>query len=156
MKELQEYRVNLIQRLEAAAKEFRTEALAVKDPFTPLENSQWNVHQIAVHTRDTDKFVYGLRIRRTALDENPEFSTFDGEAYMAAHYDPNEPLSELLNGFVENVEASIELIRALPPKGWSRVSSHSTLGTGLTLQSWVEKDLAHIEEHLETVKKQRG
>jgi hypothetical protein len=27
------------------------------------------------------------------------------------------------------------------------------LGSGLTLQSWVEKDLAHIEEHLATVEK---
>jgi len=47
----------------------------------------------------------------------------------------------------------VELLRTLPMKGWSRVSRHTTLGAGLTLQSWVEKDLAHIEEHLETVKK---
>jgi hypothetical protein len=26
------------------------------------------------------------------------------------------------------------------------------LGSNLTLQSWIEKDLAHIEEHLATVK----
>ena len=154
MKELEEYRMSLIQRLEEAAKAFRMEALAVKDPYTPLDKDGWNVHQIAVHTRDVDKLVYGLRARRTAVEDNPEFPNFDGEVYIAAHYDSKELLSELLNGFVENVEALIELLRALPPQGWSRVSSHSTLGGGLTLQSWVEKDLAHIEEHLETVKKQ--
>lgn len=153
MKELNEYRISMLQRLEEAAKAFRTEALAVKDPFAPLDKEGWNVHQIAVHTRDVDKFVYGLRVRRTAVEDNPEFLNFDGEAYMATHYDSKESLSELLNGFVENVEALIELLRALPIEGWSRVSSHSTLGGGLTLQSWVEKDLAHIEEHLETVKK---
>jgi hypothetical protein len=54
---------------------------------------------------------------------------------------------------VGSVQALIELLRALPAAGWSRLSSHSKLGSGLTLQSWVEKDLAHIEEHLETVKK---
>src|SRR6266508_164164 len=155
MKELEEYRMSRIQRLEEAAKSFRTEALAVKDPHASLDKEGWNVHQIAVHTRDVDKLVYGLRARRTAVEDNPEFPNFDGEAYMAAHYDSKEPLSELLNGFVENVEALIELLRALPPKGWSRVSSHSTLGGGLTLQSWVEKDLAHIEEHLETLKQQK-
>jgi hypothetical protein len=153
MKELNEYRMSMMQRFEEAAKAFRTEALAVKDPFAPLDKDGWNVHQIAVHTRDVDKFVYGLRARRTAVEDNPEFLNFDGEAYMATHYDSKESLSELLNGFVENVEALIELLRALPIAGWSRVSSHSTLGGGLTLQSWVEKDLAHIEEHLETVKK---
>jgi hypothetical protein len=26
------------------------------------------------------------------------------------------------------------------------------LGRDLTLQTWVEKDLAHIQEHLETIK----
>jgi hypothetical protein len=62
-------------------------------------------------------------------------------------------LSELLNGFVQSVEALIELLRALPPQAWSRVSRHTTLGSGLTLQSWVEKNLAHITEHLEEVKK---
>ena len=154
MTELEEYRVSLLQRLEEAAKEFRAEVLAVKDPFAPLENNHWSVHQIAVHTRDVDKLVYGLRARRTAVEDNPEFSTFDGEAYMAAHYDARESLSELLNGFVANVEALIELLRALPGEGWSRLSRHATLGRSLTLQSWVEKDLGHIEEHLETVKKE--
>jgi hypothetical protein len=153
MKELEEYRMNLMERLEDAANAFRTEALAVKDPYGPLEEGGWNVHQIAVHTRDVDKLVYGLRARRTAMEDNPEFPNFDGEAYMAVHYDSRESLDELLNGFVNSVQALIELLRALPVEAWSRVSRHTTLGKGLTMQSWVEKDLAHIEEHLETLRK---
>lgn len=154
MKELKEYRKSLMEKLEDAAKAFRAECLAAKDPYAPLAKDGWNVHQIAVHTRDVNELVYGLRARRTALEDNPEFQNFDGEAYMAEHYDSKESLSELLNGFVANVEALIELLRALPIEGWSRLSSHSTLGSGLTLQTWVEKNLAHIEEHLATVKKQ--
>jgi hypothetical protein len=154
MKELKEYRKSLMEKLEDAAKAFRAECLAAKDPYAPLAKDAWNVHQIAVHTRDVNELVYGLRARRTALEDNPEFQNFDGEAYMAEHYDSKESLSELLNGFVANVEALIELLRALPIEGWSRLSSHSTLGSGLTLQTWVEKNLAHIEEHLATVKKQ--
>lgn len=154
MKELEEYRISLMEKLEDMAKAFRAECLAVKDPYEPLEKDGWNVHQIAVHTRDVNERVYGLRARRTALEDNPEFPNFNGEAYMAEHYDAKESLIELLNGFVASVQALVELLRALPAEGWSRVSSHSTLGSGLTLQSWVEKDLAHIEEHLATVKKQ--
>jgi hypothetical protein len=154
MKELEEYRKGLMEKLEDMAKAFRAQCLAVKDPYVPLTKDGWNVHQIAVHTRDVNELVYGLRARRTALGDNPQFQNFDGEAHMAEHYDPKESLSELLNGFVENVEALIELLRALPVEGWSRVSSHAKLGNGLTLQSWVEKDFAHIEEHLATVKKQ--
>lgn len=154
MKELKEYRVKLLERLENAAKDFREECLAAKDPYAPLDENGWNVHQIAVHTRDADELVYGLRVRRTAVEDNPQFQSFDGDAYMAENYNPGESLSELLDGFVGSVTALVELLRALPDNAWARVSRHSTLGSGLTLQIWVEKNLAHIEEHLKTVQKQ--
>lgn len=152
MKELAEYRMKLMDRLADAAKAFRTQCLALQDPYAPLEEDGWNAHQIAAHTRDVDKLVYGLRARRTALEHNPEFPNFDGNAYMAENYDPTESLSELLNGFVESVESLIELLRALPVEAWSRESRHATLGSGFTLQAWVERNLAHIQEHLASVK----
>lgn len=153
MKELNEYREKLINRLLEAAKEFREACLAVKAPYTPIEAGGWNIHQVAVHTRDTDRLVYGSRVLRTLAEENPEFPNFDGDAYMAEHYDPNESLHELLDGFVSNVVALTEILRGLSAKAWTRTSRHETQGNGLTLQTWVERGLAHIEEHLETVKK---
>jgi len=153
MKELSEYRTNLIDKLATAAQDFRAACLAVKDPYAPLEEDGWNVHQVAIHTRDVDKLVYGLRARRTTLEDNPEFRNFDGIAYMAEHYDAGEPLDELLDGFVVSVQYLTENLRAFPSEAWSRESRHATLGGGFTLQTWVERDLAHIKEHLETVKK---
>jgi hypothetical protein len=153
MKELTEYRANLIEQLKKAAIAFREECLATPDPYTPLEENGWNVHQIAVHTRDIEKLVYGLRARRTTEETDPAFQNFDGEAHMAKSYNVNEPLDELLNGFIQNIESLIGLLQSLPPEAWSRVSRHTTLGSGLTLQTWVEKGLAHIQEHLEQVKR---
>lgn len=152
MKELKTYRVNLIERLVSAAKEFREACLAVRDPFQPLGKDGWNVHQIAVHTRDVNELVYGMRARRTAEEDNPEFQNFDGDAYMAEHYDASQPLEELLDGFVLNVATLADFLRDLPVEGWSRTSRHTAFGGGFTLQTWVERDLAHIEEHLKTVK----
>ena len=152
MKELAEYRMRLLERLQDAASEFRAECLKADDPHAPFNADEWTVHQIAVHTRDVDKWVYGLRAHRTAVEENPEFPNFDGEIHMSANYNAGEPLNEVLESLVENVRTSVEWLRALPTESWSRVSRHTTLGSGLTLQTWVEKDLAHIEEHLETVK----
>ena len=149
------YRKNLIERLANAASEFRAASLAVKDPFAPLEEGGWNVHQIAVHTRDVDQLVYGLRARRTALEEDPEFANFDGEKYIAEHYNAGEPLNALLNGFVESVDSLVGMLRILPIEAWSRESSHATLGRRFTLQTWVECALAHIEEHLDAVRKER-
>jgi hypothetical protein len=155
MKELLEYRKALIDRLLQVAHEFRHECLAGKDTFAPLDGG-WSIHQIAVHTRDVDQLVYGSRVRRTAKEENPEFLIFNGEAYMKEHYPADQPLPEILDDFVENVEELAQMLRDLPTPAWSRTSRHATLGHGFTLQAWVERDLAHIKEHLETVRKWNG
>ena len=156
MKEVLEYRMQLIEKLLAVTKDFRTACLAVQDPFAPLGEGGWNTHQIAAHTRDVDQFAYSLRARRTASEDNPEFESFDGDLYAAQHYDPNEPLSNLLDGFTANIESLVELLRGLPIEAWARESRHVTLGGGFTLQTWVERDLAHIEEHAMTVKRGAG
>src|SRR5919205_3727171 len=122
MKELSEYRVNLMEKLRATAEAFRDQCLAVKDPYAPLTNNGWSVHQIAAHTRDVAKLVYGLRARRTATEDNPKFQNFDGEAYMAEHYDASEPMPALLNDFVGSIEALIVWLHTLPVETWSRVS----------------------------------
>lgn len=152
MKELLEYRRQLIARLVSASEEFRDACLAVNDPHAIVEEG-WSAHQIAVHTRDVHKLVYGLRAERTAREDNPEFQNFDGDAYMAKQYSAGESFDDLLNGLVTDVKAFSEMLDALPAEAWSRVSRHAMFGGGFTLQTWVERDLAHIEEHLETVKK---
>ena len=71
------------------------------------------------------------------------------------HYDAGEPLDEVLDGFVENVQALAEFLRALPARSMVTRITSCHVGEWLTLQTWVERDLAHIEEHLETVKEKR-
>jgi hypothetical protein len=152
MKELAEYRINLIDRLVAATHEFRAACLHHKEPFASPKAGGWNVHQIAAHTRDVHTLVYGPRVRRTAVETNPAFENFDGEAHMAASYSADEPLQEILDALVTQVESLAEMLRALPSPAWARTSSHVMQGRGITLQAWVEKDLAHMEEHLKTVR----
>lgn len=153
MKEVNEYRTQLINKLIASAREFREACLAVQNPFAVVEEGGWNIHQIATHVRDVDHLVYGLRAKRTATEDNPEFANFDGDAYAREHYSPDESLEEMLNGFVQSVESLADMLRNLPREAWSRVSRHEKLGGNLTLQLWVERSLAHIEEHLKTVRK---
>jgi len=152
MKELNEYRARLLKKIVSTAKEFRKACLSAQDPFAPLGEGGWNVHQIATHTRDVHTLVYRFRAQRTAQEDNPEFQNFDGDAYMAEHYDRNEPLNAILDGLVASVQSLAMTLERLPAEGWSRESRHATFGGGFTLQTWVERDLAHIEEHLQTVK----
>lgn len=153
MKELLEYRASLIDKLVEAAHEFRIQCLGAADAWSAVDEGGWNLHQIAAHTRAVHKLVYGSRARRTAVEHDPEFQNFDGDAYMAEHYSAGEPLSEILDELVENVERLAQLLRGLPTEAWSRQSRHVTLGRGITLQKWVEQNLAHIQEHLEGIRK---
>ena len=155
MKELLEYRASLIDRLVRVTDAFCNVCRDVPDAFAPLAGSDWNVHQVAVHVRDIDKLVYSARARRTAAEDNPEFQNFDGEAYMVEHYSAAEPLAGVLNELRTNVENFASMLRELPPQAWSRESRHATLGHGFTLQIWVERDLAHIEEHMATLRGDR-
>jgi hypothetical protein len=152
MKELLEYRVKLIVRLAEAAREFRAACEAISDPFAIVEG-EWTLHQIVSHLRDTEKLVYGSRIYQTLNEDNPEFKNFDADEWMAAHYDPQEPLTDILDEFIKNVDELCKTLRNLSQEAWSRVSRHETMGGELALQLWVERSLAHIEEHLQTVKK---
>ena len=132
MKELNEYRTKLMDRLVSAAREFRDACLIVPDAFAPLNESGWNAHQVAAHTRDVNRLVYGLRARRTVIEENPEFPNFDGDAYMAENYNVQEPLNEILDSLVQDVEILTGMLRQLPSEAWSRESRHTTLGSGFT------------------------
>jgi hypothetical protein len=155
MKEVSVYRTQLISTLMTSARKFREACLGVQDPFIPLEENGWSVHQIAAHVRDVDQFVYGLRAKTTAREDNPAFSNFDGEAYAQEHYSPDESLKDMLDGFVQSVESLTDMLRNLPVEAWARVSCHEKLGENLTLQLWVERSLAHIEEHLDAVNKSK-
>lgn len=153
MNQLLEYRVKLVDQLETAAQEFRAACLAVADPFRPVGEGGWTTHQLAVHTRDVEEMVYGVRIRRTLEEDQPVFQNFDGDAWLAEYYTPDEPLASILDELSAAVKRTAALLRDLPPEGWGRESSHEVYGGGFTLQAWVERGLAHIHEHLETVKK---
>lgn len=153
MKQLLEYRVKLVDQLETTADAFRSACLAVKDPFQTIDEGGWNVHQVAVHTRDVEEMVYGLRIRRTLEEDGPVFQNFDDDAWLAEHYNPDEPLASILDELSASVKRTAALLEDLPPEGWAREASHEVYGGGFTLQAWVERGLAHIQEHLETVKK---
>ena len=150
MKELIEYREKLIARLEQAAQEF-CDVCKASNPSTKIE-SDWSLHQVAAHTRDVDKFVYGVRVRKTLSEENPLLESFDADHWAETDYKKDEPLENILDEFGGSIKNLCGILRDAPQEAWSRVSRHETLGGELTMQLWVERSLAHIEEHLATVR----
>lgn len=151
MKELLEYREKLIARVGEATKEFCLVCESFANPFEKVDD--WNVHQIAAHTRDVEKFVYGERVRKTLYEEHPQFKSFDADAWLANEYNKDEPLNKILIDLDASVSDLCNILKNLKREDWSRLSSHQSAGNELTLQVWVERGLAHIEEHLKSLKK---
>ena len=147
-----DYRQHLIDEIANSTEAFCAACRAVSDPFQPLEAGGWNTHQIAVHVRDVDAQVYGMRIRRSVTEENPLFPNFDQDAWIAEHYDPDEPLNPILDELSASVTDLVRLLRSLPDPAWSRPSRHELTGD-FVLQTWVKRALSHLKEHLETVEK---
>ena len=146
----------LPEKMLATAKAFCAACLAVADDKAPLEAGGWNAHQLASHTRDVEVLVYGMRMRRTVEEENPEFQDFDADTWMAKHYDPNKPFNEILDTFMTSVQETVDWLHTLPAEAWDRESRHALAsGSIFTLRDWVERDIAHIEEHLKTIKENR-
>lgn len=151
-KQLQEYREQLLNRLQQKAEAFCAAARAIKDPFAPLEENGWNAHQLIAHVWHVDLHAYGLRVRRTMQEDYPLFQNYDGDAWMAGEYSPALSLDTMLTEFSGRIAEVLSLLRTLPDESWSRLSRHETAGE-LSLQTWVERGLAHIEEHLDTLTK---
>jgi len=152
MKELLEYRVKMLERLQEAAQEFCAVCKTLNDPDLKVEG-EWTLHQMAAHVRDVNQVIYGARIQRTINEDVPEFKNFNADAWMLEHYDTKESLSDILGEFTINIKELCAILQSQPREAWSRVSRHETMGGELTMQLWVERSLAHIEEHLRAVKK---
>ena len=69
MKELLEYREKLIKRLGEASREFCAACESVSDPFVKVEG-EWTLHQVASHTRDVQKLIYGVRVEKTLKEDD--------------------------------------------------------------------------------------
>jgi hypothetical protein len=151
MEQLFEYRQNLLARYEAIAREFCTAVETATQPNVPREADEWSTHQIVVHVLVAEQMVYGMRIRRTLEEDDPLFENFDGDAWMAEQYRADKPLAPILDELVGSVQASVVRLRGLPPEAWIRPSRHAAYGGGFTVQTGVERGLAHIEEHLKTI-----
>ena len=150
-KELTEYRQRLLEKTLQSAGAFCAACRSIPDLHKSVAGG-WNIHQIAAHVRDADAQVYGLRIRRTIAEDYPTFPNFDADAWVASQYKADEPLEKILGEFDNSIHEMVEWLKSQPTTVWSRLGRHEINGEH-SLQTWVERSLAHIEEHLETVSK---
>ncbi len=149
MKELLAYREQLLARWAAVVDDLRRLLLAcpAERLHRPLEAGGWTPHQIAAHLRDVEAQALWPRIERILQAEEPTLPNFDEQRWMQQRYDPDEPLAAILDEYGALRVREVTRLREAPPAAWNRGGRHPWFGRR-TLLWWVERSLAHAEEHL--------
>lgn len=104
---------------------------------------RWSVGEIVAHLCAVEP-PYRARLARIALEENPRVAVIES---TTGSYDPETPVSILLDTFARLRADTLALLRPLPPAARIRPAVHLALGP-ITLRSQVESLLAHDREHL--------
>jgi hypothetical protein len=149
MEELYDYRQRMLERYAAIPDDFasRLVGLSQEACYLRLEPGGWNVHQVMAHVRDAEARAFLPRLERILNEDGPFLINFDQDAWMEAHYRVAEPLETILADFRDLRDRELDRLRKMSNDDWNRVGRHSSLGVR-TLQWWVERNLAHNEEHL--------
>jgi hypothetical protein len=149
VEELWAYRQRLLERHEAQVTDLRRRLSAWAEDRLRIapRPGEWSAHQMVFHLRDTEIQAYVARVHRMLAESEPWLPDFDAEAFMAEHYEPTEPIQQIV---ADIEQARRGLRRALAfddGKAWSRTGRHPALG-GRTVQTWVERAVLHFDEHL--------
>ncbi len=113
----------------------------------PLAPGEWSPHQIITHVCDVNELVYFPRLQRIIEETNPQFEEFDGDAWMAAHYDADVPMPDLVRRFSEQADEIADWLEDLSDEDWQRPGTHPSLGTH-PLAWWADRMVAHTTEHM--------
>ena len=113
---------------------------------TPIKPGEWSAHQVLFHTSSVDQQAYGPRLRRILREDRPTLEDYDGDGWMAEHYDPAEPTQIILERWRSVRQGHAAELEPAPPEAWSRTGLQAYWGER-TLQWWVERAVAHAEDH---------
>lgn len=150
MEELWAYRGRLLERhaAQVAALQSVLDGIPARRLRLSLPGGGWSAHQLAVHVRDVEIQAYVARVHRILAEEDPRLADFDAEAFMAEHYSSAEPAAQIVQDVVLARQGVRRVLAFDDARAWSRTGRHPALGA-CTLQAWVERAVAHLDEHLE-------
>jgi DinB superfamily len=105
--------------------------------------------RIVVHCGDAE-IVDAARLHFLVAEDPPTLSGYDERGWA----DRMDYLARPLEVALLRVEAvrssTIDLLRRLTSEAWQRTGTHTTRGT-LTLAGWLERDGAHLQEHVDRI-----
>ena len=143
-----DYRRRLLARYLQQPEEFAEHLAGLDDDVArkPIKPGEWSAHQVLFHAGSVDQQAYGPRLRRVLREDRPTLEDYDGDGWMAERYDPAEPIQFILERWHSVRQDHAAELAGAPPEDWSRTGLQPYWGER-TLQWWVERAVAHADEH---------
>src|SRR6266498_3044921 len=91
----------MVERLEASAEDFLAYAtkLSADDLAARPAPTEWTLHQVIAHGRDTEQEDFLYRLKRMLNEEHPAVENFDQDLWTGQHYSAAEPSKKILSEF---------------------------------------------------------
>jgi len=113
------------------------------------EGNEWSAHETLAHLCETERHVFLLRMQRVASEHQPLLKYFDEQAWHREHYDPSQPVSELLTDFADARRQEIALLESQPD--WDRWGLHEKLQKRMSVAFIGRYAVRHTWEHLNQI-----
>ncbi len=118
--------------------------------WRPAEG-EWSVHETLTHLRDVERMIFLERVRRVAAEENPFLPLFDESQYHKDHWNPEEPIGQILGDLTQD---HAQLCGLLEGADWTRKGTPETRGP-VSLEWLADYTLGHVREHLSQILRAR-
>jgi DinB superfamily len=144
------YRRDLLRQYLEQVETFRRilQGWSEDEEHRPIQPGEWSPHQVAWHVRAVEMQAYLPRVEILLAEEHPRLADFDGESWMERHYGREERGTQIVDDLHAARTAMAARLQDAPDAVWSRIGEHTFWGAR-TLMWWVERSMAHVDEHIQ-------
>jgi hypothetical protein len=131
-------------RARLAALPSRLAAAARAAPQEPPAPGEWSPAEIVRHLIAVEEQVWQRRLRQLETEEHPRWQWVEPGQWLGAS---GASLDDVLARQAKARDATLAILDALGPDGWSRTGTHDTFGV-LDVAGLMEKAADHDDEHV--------
>jgi hypothetical protein len=131
-------------RARLAALPSRLAAAARGAPQEPPAPGEWSPAEIVRHLIAVEEQVWQRRLRQLETEGHPRWQWVEPGQWLGAS---GASLDDVLAKQAKARDATLAILDALGPDGWSRTGTHDTFGV-LDVAGLMEKAADHDDEHV--------
>lgn len=114
---------------------------------------KWSVKEVVVHLSDVER-IFAYRALRVARGDDTPLPGFDENRYAPESDADARPLAGLVSEWADVRQATLGLLRHLPPQAWTRRGTASGHPVSVRALAWIMA--GHVTHHIGTLEQRYG